>query len=103
MLLIGEKQHSMEKKPEVGEKLSKGRRIVQREGIDTTGAEVRGQTRELVPGAEKGAECQEECREAGGDADTIVCPFPSKETRSSAVKKEKEGWRNQECLKQAQA
>lgn len=58
---------------------------------------MRGKTREeLVPGAGKGAECQEECREAGGDGDTIVCPFPSKETRSSTVKKkEKEGWRNQ--------
>lgn len=60
--------------------------------------------KKTVPGAEKGVECQEECREAGGDADTIVCPFPPKETRPSAVKKkEKEGWRNLECLKQAQA
>lgn len=47
MLLIGEKLYSMEKEPEAGEKLSKGRRrIVQQEGIDSTEAEVRGQTRE---------------------------------------------------------
>lgn len=59
---------------------------------DSTGAEMRGQTRELVPGARKGAGCQEERREAGGHADTAFCPFPSKERRSSAVKKKgKEG------------
>lgn len=75
---------------EPGEKLNKGGRgIVQQGGTDSTGAEMRGQNRELVPGAGKGAE---ECREAGGHADAGFCPFPSKETRSSAVKKKrKEG------------
>lgn len=97
MLLTGEKLHSVEKDSEAAEKLSKGgRRIVQQGGTDSTGAEIRGQTRgELVPGAGKGAECKEECREAGGNADTVFRPSPSKEIRSSAVKKKgKEGWRN---------
>lgn len=93
-----EKLHSMEKDSEAGEKLSKGeRRIVQQGGTGSTGAEIRVQTRgELVPGAGKGAECQEECREAGGNADMVFCPSLSKKTRSSTVKKKgKEGWRNQ--------
>lgn len=100
MLLTGQKVHGMGKDSEAGEKLSKGGRgIVQQGGTDSTGPEMKRQTRaELVPGTGKGAECQKECREAGGDADTIFCPFSSKETRSSAVKKkEKKGWRNQRC------
>lgn len=40
--------------------------MAQQGGIDSTGSEARGQTRELVPAAGKEEECHEKCRDRRG-------------------------------------
>lgn len=62
--------------------------MVQWGGIDSTGLEARGQTRELVPGAGKGEECHEACREAGGDVGTVFCLFSLQRIKVFCSKKD---------------
>lgn len=95
MLLTGDKRHSMGKDSEAGEKQQGGRGIVQQGGTEHRG-------RDDKAGAGKGAECQEECREAGGEA---ILSFPLERNKVLCSKKERKRRleKSEGCLEQPQA